>query len=96
MNHIVFSWDESEARQNLQRHGVSFDEASTSFLDENARLIHDPEHSQHEDRFILLGLSARLRLLLVCHTCRKEEREIQIISARTATRSEQKQYGSYL
>jgi len=96
MNDIVFSWDDAQARENLGKHRVSFDEASTAFWDENARLIHDPEHSQQEDRYILIGWSAKLRLLIVCHTCRQEQREIRIISARTATRREREQYGSHL
>jgi uncharacterized protein len=71
---------------------VSFDEAQTVFLDENALLIHDPDHSSKEDRFILLGLSAKLRLLVVCHCYHKSDEVIRIISARKATRAEQKIY----
>ena len=74
----------------------SFEEAVTVFGDENARLKHDPEHSQSEDRFILLGFSAKLRLLVVVHAYRESDKEIRIISARKATLAEGKQYGGFL
>jgi len=77
-------------------HGVSFDEATTAFADENARLKHDPDHSRDEDRFILLGFSAKLRLLVVVHAYRQEDKEIRIISARKAVPKERKQYGGFL
>ena len=96
MNEMRFTWDEAKAAENLRKHGVSFEEGSTAFADENARLKHDPEHSQHEDRFILLGFSATLRLLVVCHAYRENDELIRIISARKATPNERKQYGSYL
>jgi len=96
MDEITFSWDPWKARQNLQNHRVSLDEAATAFSDERARLIHDPEHSEQEDRFILLGFSSELRLLTVCHTYRQNDREIRIISARKASRRERRQYGSFL
>jgi uncharacterized DUF497 family protein len=95
MNVIRFTWDQVKATKNLRKHGVSFEEASTVFADENARLKHDPDHSQEEDRFVLLGLSAKLRMLVVCHVYR-EEQIIRLISARKATRNESKQYGSYI
>lgn len=95
MNAIRFAWDEVKAAENLRKHSVSFEEASTVFADENARLKHDPDHSQEEDRFILLGLSAKLRMLVVCHVYRKEQ-IIRLISARKATRNESKQYGSHI
>ena len=66
------------------------------FADENARLKHDPDHSQREDRFLLLGFSAKLRMLVVVHAYRQDETEIRIISARKATRNERKQYGDFL
>jgi uncharacterized DUF497 family protein len=91
-----FAWDDAEAGENLRKHGVSFEEASTVFADENARLKHDPDHSREEDRFILIGFSANLRLLLVCHAYRENDEVIRIISARKATPNERKQYGSYL
>lgn len=75
---------------------MSFEEAATVFSDENARLIHDPDHSSEEDRYILLGFSSKLRLLIVHHTYRRGEQEIRINSARKATRREGRQYGSFL
>ncbi len=96
MNEITFSWDDRKARENLRKHSVSFEEATTAFADERARLKHDPEHSRDEDRFILLGFSAKLRMLVVAHAYRQAEMEIRIISARKATRNERKQYGQYL
>jgi hypothetical protein len=96
MEEIVFSWDERKNRENRRKHGVSFEEASTAFADENARLKHDPDHSQDEDRFILLGFSAKLRLLVVSHAYRQEGKQIRIVSARKAARNERKQYGQFL
>jgi uncharacterized DUF497 family protein len=96
MDAISFAWDAAKAEDNIRKHGVSFEEASTAFADENARLKHDPEHSQEEDRFILLGFSARLRLLVVCHAYREDDQVIRLISARKATRNERKHYGRYL
>jgi uncharacterized DUF497 family protein len=96
MDGLTFSWDDKKERGNMQRHGVSFDEAVTVFADENARLKHDPAHSQREDRFILLGFSAKLRILVVVHAYQQDEREIRIISVRKATRNERKQYGEFL
>ena len=96
MNEISFEWDSSKAASNAKKHGVSFEEASTVFADENARLKHDPDHSRAEDRFLLLGFSAKLRMLIVCHAYRENDEVILIISARRATPSERKQYGSYL
>jgi len=96
MNGMRFAWDDAKAEENLGRHGVSFEEASTVFADENARLKHDPDHSREEDRFILLGFSAKSRLLIVCHACREKDEVIRIISARKATPNERRQYGSYV
>jgi hypothetical protein len=93
---IRFSWDARKAKQNLRKHKVSFEEAATVFYDENARLIHDHYHSAQEDRFVLLGLSSQLRILVVCHCYRGKERIIRIISARKADKQEQKQYGRFL
>ena len=75
-----------------QDHGVSFDEAKSVFVDERAKLIDDPDHSKDEDRFVLLGLSSVLRLLLVCHCYRAEGNVIRIISARKASAHEFKSY----
>lgn len=89
MTAILFEWDEKKHSSNKKKHGISFEEGQTVFVDENALLIHDPDHSDEEERFIILGLSARLR---VCHSYRKNQTSIRIISARKATRPEQKQY----
>jgi hypothetical protein len=78
---------------NVKKHGVSFEEARTVFFDQDARLTHDQEHSEKEDRFVLMGLSRRMRLLVVCHSYRKNEEQIRIISARKATKAEARQYG---
>ncbi len=96
MDGIAFSWDERKDKANQKKHGVSFEEASTAFSDENARLKHDSAHSQNEDRFILLGFSSKLRILVICHAYRKNDKEIRIISARKADKTERKQYGSFL
>ena len=96
MDAIDFSWDEGKNRGNLRKHGISFEEASTAFSDENARLKHDPDHSQDEERFILLGFSAKLRLIVVLHVYRQDGQQIRIVSTRKATRNERKQYGQFL
>ena len=96
MEEIIFAWDDRKDRDNQRKHGVSFGEASTAFADENARLISDPDHSHNEDRFILLGFSAKLRTLVVTHVYRQEGQQIRIISARKATKNERKQYGRFL
>lgn len=89
---ISFEWASRKASANLRKHGVSFEEAKSVFFDEQARLIDDPDHSEDEDRFVLLGLSQNLRLLLVCHCYRADGEVIRIISARKATRSEARFY----
>jgi uncharacterized DUF497 family protein len=96
MRKITLSWGDKKAAENLRKHGVSFEEAASVFSDENARLIHDPDHSSEEERYILLGFSSKLRLLIVHHTYRRGEQEIRIISARKATRREGRQYGGFL
>lgn len=92
MSELHFEWDEKKAALNKKKHGVAFLEAQSVFADENALLLDDPDHSRDEDRFVLLGLSLRLRLLVVSHAYRKNDAVIRIISARKATRSEQQQY----
>ena len=92
MSALRFEWGERKAAANQHRHGVSFEEARTVFVDERARLIDDPDHSKDEERFILLGLSSTLRLLLVCHCYRSDDDVIRIISARKATPREAKSY----
>ena len=88
-----FEWDENKARLNIKKHGVSFTEAETAFYDDSALLISDPEHSDDEERFILLGMSRKARLLIVCHCLRESETVIRIISARKATKTESSYYG---
>ena len=92
MADISFEWKEDKNTLNKKKHGISFEEAQTVFVDENALLLYDPDHSHKDDRFILLGLSSNLRILVVCHCYRKKDAVIRIISVRKATRSEQKQY----
>ena len=89
---ISFVWDEKKNASNKKKHGISFEEGQTVFVDENALLIHDPDHSSDEDRFVMIGLSAQLKVLVVCHSYRRDQTSIRIISARKATRLEQKQY----
>ena len=93
---LLFEWDEAKNRTNRRKHGVSFEEARTVFLDENARLIADPERSDDESRFVLLGLSIRLRLLVICHCYRELSGAIRIISARRADPSERREYARWL
>lgn len=92
MLELQFEWDESKNAENQQKHGISFEEARTVFSDENALLISDPDHSDDEERFILLGLSSTLRSLIVCHCYRHDSDVIRIISARKATRTEWNRY----
>ncbi len=92
MSEIRFEWDENKNITNQKKHKVSFEEAKTVFYDENARLISDPDHSEKEDRFVLLGLSDGLRMLVVAHTYRESDEIIRIISARKATKKETKSY----
>ena len=77
---------------NQRKHGISFQEAKTVFYDEEALVIDDPEHSEQEDRFIILGLSNQANLLVVCHCYRASDTVIRIISARKATKTESKYY----
>lgn len=92
MDKLRFAWDPSKAAANLRKHGVSCDVAETVFADDHALLLDDPDHSHEEDRAILLGLRARLRIVVVCHTLRDDDRTIRIISARKATKREREQY----
>ncbi len=92
MSTLQFEWDARKATLNAKKHGVTFEEARSVFVDERAKLIHDPDHSDDEERFVLLGLSSSLRLLLVCHCYRSEKNIIRIISARRATAAESKSY----
>ena len=92
MSTLQFEWDARKATANEKKHDVSFEEARSVFYDERARLIDDPDHSDDEDRFILLGMSTRLRIIVVCHCFRQSEAVVRIISARRANRSEEADY----
>ena len=92
MGNIEFVWDERKARSNLAKHGVSFEEAQTVFLDEDARLLDDPDHSHDEERFLLLGYSFQARCLIVCHAHPESDAVIRLISARRATTREEQTY----
>jgi len=92
MSDINFVWDEVKNRENKRKHGVSFEEAQTVFLDENAIRYYDPDHSTEEDRFIMLGMDFKLRVLVVCHCYRIDDAVIRIISARKANRKEEAAY----
>ncbi|HMO86814.1 MAG TPA: BrnT family toxin [Lacipirellulaceae bacterium] len=92
MSGLDFEWDPRKAALNRRKHGVSFDEAATAFADEQALVLADPDHSDREDRFVLLGLSAALRILVVVHCYREGETVIRLISARRADPTEQHQY----
>ena len=87
-----FKRDKNKADLNAKKHGITFDEAESVFLDESALLIEDPDHSDDEERFVLLGFSMAARLLVVCHCYRENDHVIRIISARKATKNEAKQY----
>ena len=89
---ISFEWNEEKNEINKRKHNVSFGEAVTVFYDTEARVVFDEEHSYDEDRFIILGLSRALRLLIVCHCYKKQGEKIRIISARKATAMEIRQY----
>jgi uncharacterized protein len=89
---LEFEWDPRKAAVNLRKHRVSFEDAKTVFSDERARLIDDPDHSEDEERFLLLGLSSSLRLLVVAHCYRASGNVIRIISARKANEDEQLDY----
>ena len=93
MDYIQFEWDKVKSETNAQKHNVSFEEAKTVFYDPDALLVHDPDHSDDEDRFVILGISQYLKLIVVCHCYRSNEEVIRIISARKANRDEIKQYG---
>lgn len=92
MGMIRFEWDENKNIANQKKHNISFEEAQTAFYDDNALLIDDPDHSEEEERFILLGFSFRANLLVVCHCYRQSESVIRIISARKATKNEERAY----
>ena len=94
MNKLEFEWDEKKGKSNAKKHGISFGEAQTVFLDEHAIQFFDPEHSEDEDRFLLLGTSFKSQTLVVCHCFREKEKKVRIISARKADKDEQQVYRS--
>jgi uncharacterized DUF497 family protein len=94
VGNIEFAWEQRKAKSNLVKHGVSFEEAQSVFLDEGARLIDDPDHYEDEDRFLLLGFSFRARCLMVSHCYRESDSVIRLISARRATAHEEEVYWS--
>ncbi|MCF6264699.1 MAG: BrnT family toxin [Xanthomonadales bacterium] len=94
MKKMVFEWDKKKGKSNNKKHGVTFEEAQTVFLDEYAIQFYDPEHSEDEDRFLLLGTSFKSETLVVCHCFREEETKVRIISARKADKDEQQVYWS--
>lgn len=89
---LSFEWDEGKNKTNQRKHSVSFEEASTVFLDERGILFDDPSHSETEERFLLLGMSASARVSIVCHCYRASDTVIRIISARKATKKEEERY----
>ena len=96
MNDVRFEWDESKNEYNIKKHGIPFVEAMTVFDDDNALYKPDADHSQEEERFIILGISKNLRLLVVCHCFRENDSVVRLISARKATKQEWNQYGGRL
>ena len=95
MNDIRFTWDEKKNTINQRKHGIAFEEAETVFYDENAILFDDPEYSEDEDRFLILGISRTERLCIVSHCYRDKDAVIRIISARKATSNETKTYNEF-
>jgi uncharacterized DUF497 family protein len=92
MTELRFEWDKRKEKANVKKHGISFDEARTVFYDENAIQFFDPDHSDDEDRFILLGISLRLRIIVVCHCFRESDTVVRLISARKADSDEENEY----
>jgi uncharacterized DUF497 family protein len=92
MSDIRFEWNDAKAAGNRRKHGVCFEEARSVFYDEKALRIPDPDHSEREDRFVMLGMSQRMRVLLVVHVFREDDGVIRLISARRATKNDQQQY----
>lgn len=92
MKVLHFEWDQRKEKANVKKHGISFEEARTVFYDENAIQFYDPDHSDEEDRFVLLGLSLKPQVLVVCHCFRESETVIRIISARKADKDEELEY----
>ena len=89
---LKFEWDENKNKSNIKKHGISFEEASSVFYDDEALIISDEAHSRKEERFVMIGFSYKYNLLVICHCYSQNESIIRIISARKATRSERKEY----
>jgi len=96
MKSLKFEWDQIKATSNIKKHGISFEEARTVFDDDFARLIPDPDHSEEEERFLLLGMSYTLKILTVVHCYKDDDGVIRIISARSSTKNEERQYKELL
>jgi len=94
MKQLIFEWDKKKDKTNTKKHGITFEEAQTVFFDEYAIQFYDPEHSEEEDRFLLLGTSFKSKTLVVCHCFREKETKVRIISARKADKDEQQVYWS--
>ncbi len=92
MVNMEFTWDNRKNKANARKHGVSFEEAQTAFYDEQSVVFFDPDHSDDEDRFILLGISFKLRVLGVCHCFREDRTVVRIVSARKADKAEESDY----
>ncbi len=92
MDKLEFIWGNRKNKANTRKHNVSFEEAQTAFYDEQSVVFFDPDHSDDEDRFILLGISFKLRVLVVCHCFRESETVVRIISARKADKAEESDY----
>lgn len=95
MSDLEFEWDPKKEKTNTRKHGVSFQDARAAFYDETAMVFHDPDHSKDEDRFILLGMSVRAGVLVVCHCVRDSDLVVRIISARRADKQEESDYWEY-
>ena len=92
MHDLRFEWDAAKEKGNLRKHGISFEEARTAFFDEYAIQFFDPDHSEEEDRFILLGMSFKLSVVIVCHCFREGEAVVRLFSARKANKGEEREY----
>lgn len=92
MDELRFERDKKKEKINIKKYGISFGEASSAFYDEKAIQFFDPDHSEDEDRFIMLGISFKLRILVVCHYFRESETVVRLVSARKADRDEQQEY----
>ena len=92
MKELSFEWDDRKESTNRKKHGISFEEARTAFYDDNALVFFDPDHSEDEDRFILLGLSFRPQVVVVCHCFRESESIVRLVSARKADKGEEHEY----